>query len=73
MARSRILTGTCSWTDKTLVNDTDWYPKKSMSAAERLGFYASRFPIAEADSTYDFPPSPDLTRGWRSEPRTTLR
>jgi uncharacterized protein YecE (DUF72 family) len=64
VVRSRVLTGACSWTDKTLVNDTEWYPKKSMSAAERLGFYASRFPIAEADSTYYFPPSPDLTRGW---------
>ena len=60
----RILVGTCSWTDRTLTQDTDWYPKRSMSAAERLKFYASRFPIAEADSTYYFPPSPELTRGW---------
>ena len=60
----RILVGTCSWTDKTLTHDTDWYPKRSMSAADRLKFYASRFPIAEADSTYYFPPSPELTRGW---------
>jgi uncharacterized protein YecE (DUF72 family) len=56
--------GTCSWTDRTLTQDTDWYPKRSMSAAERLAFYASRFPIAEADSTYYFPPAPALTRGW---------
>lgn len=64
MTRSRILVGTCSWTDKTLTQDTDWYPKRSMSAAERLAFYASHFRIAEADSTYYFPPSPQLTRGW---------
>lgn len=64
MSPPQILVGTCSWTDRTLVNETDWYPKKSMSAAERLKFYASRFPIAEADSTYYFPPSPDLARGW---------
>ncbi|MGI8751229.1 MAG: DUF72 domain-containing protein [Acidimicrobiales bacterium] len=64
MQRDRVLVGTCSWTDKTLVRDTAWYPKKSMSAAERLAFYASQFPIAEADSTYYFPPSPELTRGW---------
>jgi uncharacterized protein YecE (DUF72 family) len=64
MTHSRILVGTCSWTDKTLVSGTDWYPKRSMSAADRLAFYASRFSIAEADSTYYFPPSPDLTRGW---------
>jgi uncharacterized protein YecE (DUF72 family) len=64
VAAGRILVGTCSWTDKTLVKETDWYPKKSMSAAERLAFYASRFPIAEVDSTYYFPPAPDLARGW---------
>lgn len=62
--RSQVLVGTCSWTDKTLVRDTDWYPKKSMSAAQRLAHYAARFPIVEADSTYYFPPSPELTRGW---------
>jgi len=59
-----VLTGTCSWTEHTLVHDTDWYPRRSMSAAERLAFYAARFPIAEADSTYYFPPTPELTRGW---------
>jgi uncharacterized protein YecE (DUF72 family) len=59
-----VLVGTCSWTDPTLVKDTDWYPKKSMSAEERLKFYASRFAIAEADSTYYFPPTPQLTRAW---------
>jgi uncharacterized protein YecE (DUF72 family) len=61
---ARVLVGTCSWTDKTLTDGTDWYPKKSMSAAERLAFYAARFPIAEADSTYYFPPRPELTQGW---------
>ena len=61
---AQILVGTCSWTDQTLVKETDWYPKKSMTAAERLKFYAERFPIAEADSTYYFPPSPQLTKGW---------
>jgi uncharacterized protein YecE (DUF72 family) len=35
-----------------------------MTAEERLKFYASRFPIVEADSTYYFPPSPQLTRSW---------
>ncbi|MDQ6784530.1 MAG: DUF72 domain-containing protein [Actinomycetota bacterium] len=64
MEANRVLVGTCSWTDKTLVKDTSWYPKKSLSAAERLAFYASQFPIAEADSTYYFPPSLQLTQGW---------
>jgi len=69
-----MLTGTCSWTDKTLVDHADWYPKKSMSAAARLAFYAARFPLAEADSTYYFPPTPELTRSWveRTPPGFTM-
>lgn len=59
-----VLTGTCSWTDKTLTKGTAWYPRRSMSAADRLAFYAARFPVAEADSTYYFPPGPELTRSW---------
>jgi uncharacterized protein YecE (DUF72 family) len=61
---TNVLVGTCSWTDRTLVSGTNWYPKKTMSAAERLHFYAEHYPIAEADSTYYFPPTPELTRRW---------
>ena len=63
-AVDRVLVGTCSWTDKTLTEDTDWYPKRSMTAEERLKYYATQFPIVEADSTYYFPPSRHLTRAW---------
>lgn len=56
--------GTCSWTDPTLVKEADWYPKRSMSAAERLAFYASRFPVVEADSTYYWPPTPQMASDW---------
>jgi uncharacterized protein YecE (DUF72 family) len=59
-----IRSGTCSWTDKTLVDETDWYPKRSMTAEERLRYYASQFSIAEADGTYYFPPTRDMTRAW---------
>jgi uncharacterized protein YecE (DUF72 family) len=64
LGQAEVRVGTCSWTDKTLVNDTKWYPKKSMSAAERLAYYAARFPAVEADSTYYRPPSDQLTSGW---------
>src|SRR3954453_3781178 len=60
----RVLVGPCSWTDRTLVNESDWYPRRSMTAAERLAFYASRFPIVEADSTYYFPATPELSEQW---------
>ena len=39
------LLGSCSWTDRTLVQDADWYPKRTMSAEERLRFYAAQFPL----------------------------
>jgi uncharacterized protein YecE (DUF72 family) len=64
LGRSQVRTGTCSWTDPTLVKETDWYSKKTMTAAERLAFYARHFSLVEADSTYYRPPGEQLTRGW---------
>jgi uncharacterized protein YecE (DUF72 family) len=51
-----VLTGSCSWTDRTLV-EADWYPRRTMSAEERLRFYATRLPLTEIDSTYYAPPA----------------
>ena len=59
-----VLTGSCSWTDKTLVQQADWYPQRTMSAEERLRFYASQFPLTEIDSTYYAPPSEQQARLW---------
>jgi uncharacterized protein YecE (DUF72 family) len=47
----KILTGTASWTDPTLL-ESGWYPPDAGTAEERLRFYASRFPLVEVDSTY---------------------
>jgi uncharacterized protein YecE (DUF72 family) len=44
--------GTCSWTDPTLVKESSFYPAKSMSAEERLRFYATRFNTVEVDSSF---------------------
>jgi len=59
-----VFLGTCSWTDRTLVEESAWYPRRTMGAAERLRFYASRFPLAEIDSTYYAPPSERQARLW---------
>ena len=59
-----VLTGSCSWADKTLVEDADWYPRRTMSAEERLRFYASQFPLTEIDSTYYAPPTEQQARRW---------
>jgi uncharacterized protein YecE (DUF72 family) len=61
---SRVLFGTTSWADRGLVQSGSFYPKKTMTARERLRFYATRFPLAEIATTYRFPPTPDLSRQW---------
>lgn len=59
----RILVGTASWTDKSLIK-SGWYPTGATSAEERLRFYAEQFPIVEVDSTYYFPPSEQNSELW---------
>jgi uncharacterized protein YecE (DUF72 family) len=59
-----VRTGTCSWTDQTLVKDSDWYPRRTMTAAERLAFYAAHFPLVEVDSTYYAPPNERTASLW---------
>lgn len=61
---ARVLVGTCSWTDRTLVESDAFYPSRRLSAEERLAFYASRFPVVEVDSTYYAPPSEKLAGLW---------
>jgi uncharacterized protein YecE (DUF72 family) len=59
-----VLTGSCSWTDKTLVEEADWYPRRTMSAEERLRYYAAQFPLTEIDSTYYAPPAERQVALW---------
>ena len=49
---ARILTGTCSWADKTLVDCGRFYPPALKTPEERLRFYAKQFPLVEVDSSY---------------------
>ncbi len=51
-AVGNILTGTASWTDKTLIQSRSFYPRGQLSAAERLAFYAQHFRMVEVDATY---------------------
>lgn len=51
-APGRILVGTASWTDPSLVNSGRFYPPDARTPAARLQFYAQQFPIVEIDSSY---------------------
>lgn len=47
-----VFCGTASWTDATLLKETDFYPKASRTGRARLEHYASHFPFVEVDATY---------------------
>ncbi len=47
-----IRIGTCSWTEKTLLQSGEFYPKDVRAAEGRLRYYADHFDTVEVDSTY---------------------
>jgi uncharacterized protein YecE (DUF72 family) len=59
-----IRIGTASWTDPTMTARGVFYPDSADSAEERLGYYASRFPIVEVDATYYALPSKRTAELW---------
>ncbi|HTW10476.1 MAG TPA: DUF72 domain-containing protein [Acidimicrobiales bacterium] len=64
LGNCRVLAGTSSWADRSLVRDGTFYPSRSLTAAERLAYYASRLPLTEVATTYRFPPTPDVAKRW---------
>ena len=67
-----IRVGVCSWADETLTKV--WYPKGISSGEERLRYYAERFDVVEANSTYYRLPDPNLVEKWveRTPPGFTM-
>lgn len=59
-----VRTGATSWADRGLVRDGGFYPRKTMTARDRLAYYCSRLPLAEITTTYGFPPTPELCAQW---------
>ena len=67
-----IRVGVCSWADETLTKV--WYPKGVKSGEERLRYYAERFDVVEANSTYYRLPEPQMVENWaeRTPPGFTM-
>lgn len=61
---SKILIGTSSWADHSLIESKAFYPSEIKTAAERLRYYAGEFPIAEIDSSYHFFPTQQNLTLW---------
>ncbi|MDO8963406.1 MAG: DUF72 domain-containing protein [Coriobacteriia bacterium] len=63
--------GTCSWTEKTMVDL--WYPRGVTSPEQRLRYYASRFDTVEVDSSFYGIPRREYAEGWaRRTPDTFI-
>lgn len=59
----RINVGISSWTEPTLLK-SGWYPADANTAEERLRYYASKFTIAEVDSTFYAIPNEKTAQLW---------
>ena len=70
---ARILVGSCSWTDPTLIACGRFYPPRVTSAEARLRYYAEQFDIVEVDSTYYAPPSARNSELWAARTPARLR
>jgi uncharacterized protein YecE (DUF72 family) len=57
-----IRIGTCSWADETLTKV--WYPPHVRSGEARLRYYAERFDVVEANSTFYRLPDAELVGNW---------
>ncbi|HLF08064.1 MAG TPA: DUF72 domain-containing protein [Dehalococcoidia bacterium] len=62
MARLRI--GTCSWTDKPLIESGAFYPRHVRGAEALLRYYGTQFDLVEVDSTYYGIPLPRNAEQW---------
>lgn len=64
MENRRIRVGIAAWTEPTLVKPGVFYPPGVSSAEDRLRYYATRFSLAEVDSTYYALPARQMAELW---------
>jgi uncharacterized protein YecE (DUF72 family) len=60
----KVLVGTASWSDRSLVASKKFYPKEASTPEARLRFYATRFPLVEVDTSYYAIPAVETVEAW---------
>ena len=70
----KVLVGTASWSDKSLVASKKFYPKGVSDPESRLRFYATQFPLVEVDTSYYAIPLAQTAQNWadRTPARFTM-
>jgi uncharacterized protein YecE (DUF72 family) len=56
--------GLSAWTDKSLLGEGTFYPRKTMTAEERLWWYSRFFDVVEVNSSFYAIPSVEMTTSW---------
>lgn len=64
MGTTTYRVGCASWLDTSLLTEGSFYPSPSMSAEERLRWYARFFEAVEVNATYYALPAYDTSRAW---------
>jgi uncharacterized protein YecE (DUF72 family) len=64
MQHGTIRIGTCSWTEKSLVESGSFYPAGIASPEQRLKFYASYFDTVEVESSFYAVPTSRMVNAW---------
>src|SRR4051812_31547108 len=62
--RGELRVGTAGWTDRTLTARGVFYPDDAKTPEARLRYYASRFPMVEADMGFYAIPDRQTTERW---------
>jgi uncharacterized protein YecE (DUF72 family) len=60
----KVLVGTASWSDKSLVQSKKFYPPDVKTPEGRLRHYATQFPVVEVDTSYYAIPLPETAQAW---------
>jgi uncharacterized protein YecE (DUF72 family) len=60
----KVLVGTASWSDKSLVASKKFYPREASTPEARLRFYATQFPLVEVDTSYYAIPLAETAQAW---------
>jgi uncharacterized protein YecE (DUF72 family) len=56
--------GLSAWTDKSMLEEGEFYPRKTMTAEERLWWYSRFFDVVEVNSSFYAIPSADTAALW---------
>ena len=56
--------GLSAWTDKSMIEDGQFYPPRTMTAEERLWWYSRYFDVVEVNSSFYAIPSPETAATW---------